>query len=142
MAVAELEAGPSAAGRRDPYDAGMKVRREVLGDGHVDQALAEADDFTRDFQDFVTRFAWGEVWDRPGIDRRTRSVVTLTALTAGGHLDELALHVRAALRNGLTPAEIEEVLLHTGVYCGLPAARSAFTVAQRVVREETTPEDA
>ncbi|MDT0380357.1 alpha/beta fold hydrolase [Streptomyces sp. DSM 42041] len=141
VAVAELEAGASAGIRRDPYEAGLKVRREVLGDGFVDRALAEADDVTRDFEDFATRYAWGEVWDRPGIDRRTRSVVTLTALTAGGHLDELALHVRAALRNGLTPVEITEVLLHAGVYCGLPAARAAFAVARDVVREETAPED-
>jgi 3-oxoadipate enol-lactonase / 4-carboxymuconolactone decarboxylase len=139
--VAELEAGSSAGGR-DAYDVGMKVRREVLGDGHVDRALDDADDFTRDFQDFVTRYAWGEVWDRSGIDRRTRSVVALTALVAGAHHSELAFHVRAALRNGLTPVEIKEVLLQSGVYCGLPAANSAFAVAQRVIREETAPDDA
>jgi 3-oxoadipate enol-lactonase/4-carboxymuconolactone decarboxylase len=130
---------PQVMGRPDPYDAGIKVRREVLGDAHVDRALAQADEFSGDFQDFVTRYAWGEVWDRPGLDRRSRSCVTLTALVAGGHLDELAFHTRAALRNGLTPVEIKEVLLQAAVYCGVPAANSAFKVAQQVIREETTP---
>ncbi|MCT2594073.1 4-carboxymuconolactone decarboxylase [Streptomyces sp. N2-109] len=139
--VAELEAGETSSVRVDPYDAGMKVRREVLGDAHVDRAAEAADDFTQDFQDFVTRYTWGEIWDRPGIDRRTRSVSTLSVLVAGGHLEELAFHTRAALRNGLTPAEIKEVLLHTGVYCGVPAANAAFAVAQRVIKEETTPEE-
>ncbi|MEU7278532.1 4-carboxymuconolactone decarboxylase [Streptomyces sp. NPDC045431] len=133
---------PVPAGRPDPYDAGMKVRREVLGDAHVDRATAAADDFTRDFQELITRYAWGEVWTREGLDRRTRSVVTLTALVAGGHLDELAFHTSAALRNGLSPAEIMEVLLQTAVYCGVPAANSAFKVAQQVIREETTPPEA
>lgn len=128
-------------GRPDPYDAGIKVRREVLGDAHVDRALAQADEFSGDFQEFITRYAWGEIWDRPGLDRRSRSCVTLTALVAGGHLDELAFHTRAALRNGLTPAEIKEVLLQAAVYCGVPAANSAFKVAQQVIREETTPEE-
>lgn len=128
-----------AAGRPDPYDAGMKVRREVLGDAHVDRATAAADDFTGDFQELITRYAWGEVWTREGLDRRTRSCVTLTALVAGGHLDELGFHTRAALRNGLTPAEIREVLIHAAVYCGVPAANSAFKVAQAVIQEETTP---
>jgi 3-oxoadipate enol-lactonase/4-carboxymuconolactone decarboxylase len=126
-------------GRPDPYDAGLKVRREVLGDAHVDRALAQADDFSGDFQEFITRYAWGEIWDRPGLDRRSRSCVTLTALVAGGHLEELAFHTRAALRNGLTPDEIKEVLLQAAVYCGVPAANSAFRVAQQVIREETTP---
>ncbi|MER7056283.1 MULTISPECIES: alpha/beta fold hydrolase [unclassified Streptomyces] len=128
-----------AQGRPDPYGAGLKVRREVLGDAHVDQALARADEFSGDFQELLTRYAWGEVWDRPGLDRRTRSCVTLTALVAGGHLDELAPHLRAALRNGLTPDEIKEVLLQAAVYCGVPAASGAFRVAQQVIREETTP---
>jgi 3-oxoadipate enol-lactonase/4-carboxymuconolactone decarboxylase len=132
-------APPQVMGRPDPYDAGIKVRREVLGDAHVDRALAQADEFSGDFQDFITRYAWGEIWDRPGLDRRSRSCVTLTALVAGGHLDELAFHTRAALRNGLTPAEIKEVLLQAAVYCGVPAANSAFKVAQQVIREETTP---
>ncbi|MFV0127011.1 4-carboxymuconolactone decarboxylase [Streptomyces sp. HMX112] len=130
----------AAPGHPDPYEAGMKVRREVLGDAHVDRAMAAADDFTGDFQELITRYAWGEVWTREGLDRRTRSCVTLTALAAGGHLDELAFHTRAALRNGLSPAEIKEVLLQTAIYCGVPAANSAFRVAQRVIREETTPE--
>ncbi|MFF3846399.1 4-carboxymuconolactone decarboxylase [Streptomyces sp. NPDC002328] len=130
---------PQVMGRPDPYDAGLKVRREVLGDAHVDRALSQADDFSGDFQEFVTRYAWGEIWDRPGLDRRSRSCVTLTALVAGGHLEELAFHTRAALRNGLTPDEIKEVLLQAAVYCGVPAASSAFRVAQQVIREETTP---
>ena len=130
---------PQAMGRPDPYDAGIKVRREVLGDAHVDRALAQADEFSGDFQEFITRYAWGEIWDRPGLDRRSRSCVTLTALVAGGHLEELAFHTRAALRNGLTPVEIKEVLLQAAVYCGVPAANSAFKVAQQVIREETTP---
>jgi 3-oxoadipate enol-lactonase/4-carboxymuconolactone decarboxylase len=127
------------SGRHDPYDTGIKVRREVLGDAHVDQTLAQADEFSGDFQEFVTRYAWGEIWDRPGLDRRSRSCVTLTALVAGGHADELASHIRAALRNGLTPGEIKEVLLQAAVYCGMPAAGRAFKVAQQVIREETTP---
>ncbi|MFF7450327.1 MULTISPECIES: alpha/beta fold hydrolase [unclassified Streptomyces] len=131
----------AGGGRPDPYDAGLKVRREVLGDAHVDRALAQADEFSGDFQEFLTRYTWGEIWDRPGLDRRSRSCVTLTALVAGGHLEELAVHVRAALRNGLTPVEIREVLLQTAVYCGMPAAGRAFTVAQQVVREETTPQE-
>ncbi|GGK75933.1 bifunctional 3-oxoadipate enol-lactonase/4-carboxymuconolactone decarboxylase PcaDC [Streptomyces flaveus] len=141
--VAEIAAAeqPEALGRPDPYDAGIKVRREVLGDAHVDRAFAQADEFSGDFQEFVTRYAWGEIWDRPGLDRRSRSCVTLTALVAGGHLEELAFHTRAALRNGLTPAEIKEVLLHAAVYCGVPAANSAFKVAQQVIREETTPQE-
>jgi 3-oxoadipate enol-lactonase/4-carboxymuconolactone decarboxylase len=115
---------------------GMRVRREVLGDAHVDRAVARTTGFTRDFQDLITRYAWGEIWTRPGLDRRTRSCVTLTALVAHGHLDELAMHVRAALRNGLTPDEIGEVLLQTAIYCGVPAANAAFAVAQRVLAEE------
>ncbi|MFB8755434.1 bifunctional 3-oxoadipate enol-lactonase/4-carboxymuconolactone decarboxylase PcaDC [Streptomyces nigra] len=138
--IAPAAAQQQTAGRPDPYDAGIKVRREVLGDAHVDQTLAQADEFSGDFQQLLTRYAWGEVWDRPGLDRRTRSCVTLTALVAGGHLDELAAHTRAALRNGLTPGEIKEVLLQAAVYCGVPAANSAFKVAQQVIREETTPE--
>ncbi|TBO60883.1 alpha/beta fold hydrolase [Streptomyces kasugaensis] len=126
--------------RGSTYEQGVKIRREVLGDAHVDRAEAATDGFTDDFQDFVIRYGWGETWSRPGLDRRTRSIVTLTALVAGGHHDALASHTRAALRNGLTPAEIKEILLHTAVYCGVPAAHAAFAVAQRVIREETTPE--
>jgi 4-carboxymuconolactone decarboxylase len=113
-----------------------KIRREVLGDAHVDAASERTTEFTADFQDLITRYAWGEIWGRPGLDRRTRSCITLTALVAQGHLEELALHVRAALRNGLTPDEIKEVLLQTAIYCGVPAANSAFAVAQRVLDEE------
>ena len=120
----------------DTYDSGLKVRREVLGDEHVDRALARRTEFTADFQDLITRYAWGEIWTRPGLDRRTRSCITLTALVAGGHQHELAMHVRAALRNGLTPDEIKEVLLHNAVYCGVPAANSAFAIAQEVLAEE------
>ncbi|WP_338028250.1 4-carboxymuconolactone decarboxylase [Actinomadura graeca] len=115
---------------------GMRTRRTVLGDAHVDRAVARTDDFTADFQDLITRYAWGEIWSRPGLDRRTRSCITLTAMVAGGHLDELAMHVRAARRNGLTREEIKEVLLQTAIYCGVPAANSAFAVAQRVLAEE------
>jgi 3-oxoadipate enol-lactonase/4-carboxymuconolactone decarboxylase len=139
--IAPAAAPPESAGRPDSYDTGIKIRREVLGDAHVDRALASADDFSGDFQEFLTRYTWGEIWDRPGLDRRTRSCVTLTALVAGGHLEELASHTRAALRNGLTPDEIKEVLLQAAVYCGVPAANSAFKVAQQVVREETTPQE-
>ncbi|WP_338702010.1 4-carboxymuconolactone decarboxylase [Streptomyces sp. Q6] len=139
--IAAAVVQPEAAGRPDPHDVGLKVRREVLGDAHVDRALATADDFSGDFQQLITRYAWGEVWSRPGLDRRMRSCVTLTALVAGGHLDELAFHTRAALRNGLTAAEIKEILLQSAVYCGVPAANSAFKVAQQVIREETTPQE-
>ncbi|MDT0614907.1 bifunctional 3-oxoadipate enol-lactonase/4-carboxymuconolactone decarboxylase PcaDC [Streptomyces lancefieldiae] len=139
IAPAVVPAPVPGQGRTDPYDAGLKVRREVLGDAHVDGALAQADEFSGDFQEFLTRYAWGEIWDRPGLDRRTRSCVALTALVAGGHLEDLASHTRAALRNGLTPGEIKEVLLQAAVYCGVPAANSAFRVAQQVIREETTP---
>lgn len=125
--------GWSDAERRER---GMAVRREVLGDAHVDRASANADAFTADFQDLITRNAWGEIWTRPGLDRRMRSAITLTALVAHGHFDELAMHVRAALRNGLSEDEIKEVLLQCGVYLGVPAANSAFAVAQRVLREE------
>jgi 4-carboxymuconolactone decarboxylase len=113
----------------------MRVRREVLGDEHVDRAVERTTDFTRDFQDLITRYAWGEIWARPGLDRRTRSCVTLTALVALGHWEELGMHVRAALRNGLTPDEIKEVLLQTAIYCGVPAANHAFAVASRVLDE-------
>jgi 4-carboxymuconolactone decarboxylase len=117
------------------YDRGMKVRREVLGDEHVDRAIGRTTEFTTDFQDFITRYAWGEIWSRPGLDRKTRSCITLTTLVALGRLDELELHVRAAVRNGLTEREIGEVFLQSAVYCGVPAANSAFAVAQRVLSE-------
>ena len=114
----------------------MRIRREVLGDEHVDRAVERTTEFTRDFQDLITRYAWGEIWARPGLDRRTRSCITLTALVALGRDEELALHVRAALRNGLTRDEIKEVLLQAAIYCGVPAANAAFAVAQRVLDEE------
>ena len=119
----------------EQHAAGMAVRRAVLGDRWVDRAVAATTDTTRDFQDFITRYAWGDVWSRPGLARRDRSIVTLTALVGGGHHEELAGHVRGALSNGLTRAEIGEVLLQTAVYCGVPTANSAFRVAQRVFDE-------
>jgi 3-oxoadipate enol-lactonase/4-carboxymuconolactone decarboxylase len=115
--------------------AGIAVRREVLGAAHVDRATAATTPFTRDFQDLITRYAWGEIWTRPGLDRRSRSMVTLTALVALGHHEELAMHIRAARTNGLTVEEIKEVLLQTAVYCGVPAANTAFRIAQAVLSE-------
>ncbi|MFF4587197.1 3-oxoadipate enol-lactonase [Streptomyces sp. NPDC001388] len=115
---------------------GMEVRREVLGDAHVDRAQARQSPFTARYQDFISRYAWGEIWTDPTLSRRERSMITLTALVAHGHYDELAMHVRAARRNGLTPEEIGAVLLQTAVYCGVPAANSAFATAQRVLEEE------
>jgi len=115
---------------------GMKIRREVLGDEHVDRAVAETTEFTAAFQDLITRYAWGEIWSRPGLDRRTRSMVTVAVLVALGRDRELEMHVRAALRNGVAPDELQEVLLHCAVYCGVPAANAAFAVAQRVLAEE------
>lgn len=117
---------------------GMQVRRQVLGDAHVDRAQARQTPFTARFQDFISRYAWGEIWTDPTLSRRERSMITLTALVAHGHYDELAMHVRAARHNGLTPEEIGAVLLQTAVYCGVPAANSAFAVAQRVLAEEGT----
>jgi 4-carboxymuconolactone decarboxylase len=120
----------------DPrYEAGMRVRREVLGDEHVDRSFERTTDLTRDFQDLITRYAWGDVWSRPGLDRRTRSCMTLTALIALGRENELAMHLRAAIRNGLTREEISEVLIQSAVYCGVPAANGAFAIAQRVLDE-------
>ena len=117
------------------YDAGMKVRREVLGDEHVDRATANATDFSRPFQEFITRAAWGEAWTRPGLERRERSIITLAVLTALRAENEIPMHVRAALRNGLTADEIREVLIHTAVYAGVPAANSAFALAQKTLAE-------
>ena len=123
----------SGEGRDEIHARGMEVRRAVLGDAHVDRAIERTTPFTEDFQDLITRYAWGEIWSRPGLDRRTRSCVTLTALVASGREHELEMHVRAALRNGLTPDEIGEVLLQCAVYCGVPAANGAFAIAQRVL---------
>jgi 4-carboxymuconolactone decarboxylase len=120
----------------DPYEEGMRVRREVLGDEHVDRAIENTTEFTAAFQEFITRNAWGAVWTREGLDRRTRSAITLAVLTALGREQELAMHVRAARTNGLTPEEISEVLLHTAVYAGVPASNAAFAVAQRVLADE------
>ena len=120
----------------DAHDRGMGIRREVLGDAHVDAAVAGTTPFTAEFQDLITRYAWGEIWARPSLDRRTRSCITLTALVALGHEHELAMHVRASLRNGLTPDEIKEVLLQTAIYCGVPAANRAFAIAQRTLQDE------
>jgi 4-carboxymuconolactone decarboxylase len=119
------------------YEQGMEVRRAVLGDAHVDRAIERTTEFTAPFQDFITRYAWGSIWAREQLDRRTRSAVTLAALTALGREHELAMHVRAALRNGLTATEIGEVLLHTSVYAGVPVANRAFAIADEVLREET-----
>jgi 4-carboxymuconolactone decarboxylase len=117
----------------EPHERGMAVRREVLGDEHVDAAIERTTEFTAEFQELITRYAWGEIWSRPGLDRRTRSLITLAMLVALGREEELAMHVRAALRIGLTPDEIKEVLLHSAIYCGVPAANGAFAVAQRVL---------
>ena len=117
------------------HDQGMTIRRAVLGDAHVDRAIAATTDFTADFQDLITRYAWGEIWTRPGLDLRQRSCITLTALVALGRLEELEMHVAAALRNSLTVDEIKEVLLQSAIYCGVPAANAAFAVAQRVLAD-------
>jgi 3-oxoadipate enol-lactonase/4-carboxymuconolactone decarboxylase len=113
----------------------MKVRREVLGGAHVDAAIEQTTEFTADFQELITRYAWGEIWSRPGLDRKTRSAITLTALIALNHHEELGMHVRAALRNGLSRDEIKEVLLHAAIYCGVPAANRAFAIAGQVLDE-------
>jgi 3-oxoadipate enol-lactonase/4-carboxymuconolactone decarboxylase len=112
---------------------GMKIRREVLGDAYVDRAQSTATPLTNDFQDLITRYAWGEIWSRPGLDRKTRSCITVAMTVALNKPDELALHLRGAMRNGVTVAELREVLLQTAVYCGIPAAHTAFKVAQEVL---------
>jgi 4-carboxymuconolactone decarboxylase len=120
----------------DPtLDEGMAVRRQVLGDEHVDRATANRTPFTEDFQEFITRYAWGGIWTRPGLDRRTRSCITVAMLAALGRHEELAMHVRAALRNGVTRDELREVLLQTAVYAGVPAANAAFAIANRTLEE-------
>ncbi len=116
--------------------AGMRIRREVLGDEHVDRAVASTTRFTADFQDLLTRYAWGDVWARPGLDRRTRSCITLAMLASLHHDEEVAMHVRAALRNGVTADEIGEVLLQVAVYAGVPAANRAFRIAQSVLQAD------
>jgi len=122
-----------AASTDEVYAAGMAVRREVLGDVHVDRANAATTDFTADFQRFITEYAWGTIWTRPGLDRRSRSLITLTALVARGHHEELAMHLRAARRNGLTNDEIKELLMQTAIYCGVPDANTAFRIAADVL---------
>ena len=120
----------------DEHERGMEVRREVLGDEHVDGAIEGTTEFTEEFQDLITRYAWGEIWTRPGLDRRMRSAITLTALIARGHFKELPMHLRAARRNGLSDDEIKEVLLQSAIYCGVPAANHAFAIASEVLAEE------
>jgi 4-carboxymuconolactone decarboxylase len=117
----------------DPYAAGMAVRRQVLGDAHVERAIAATDEFTADFQDLIVRYAWGEIWTRPGLPRHTRSCITVALLAAAGHDEELAMHVRAAVRSGVSRTEIKEVLLQVAVYAGVPAANRAFAIAQRTL---------
>ncbi|WP_029117742.1 4-carboxymuconolactone decarboxylase [Mycobacterium sp. URHB0044] len=136
--VAELIAqhvGVVPVATDDVYAAGMTVRREVLGDAHVDRAVAATTDFTADFQRMITQYAWGGIWTRPGLDRRSRSMITLTALVARGHHEEFAMHVRAARRNGLTNDEIKELLMQTAIYCGVPDANTAFRIAAEVLRD-------
>ena len=143
--IAQHLGGAAGQDGSDPiHEAGMEVRRAVLGDAHVDQAIERTTEFTAPFQDFITRYAWGSVWTRPGLERQTRSAVTLAVLTALGRENEIAMHVRGALRNGMTPAEIGEVLLHTAIYAGVPAANAAYAIAQRTIAQETQtggPED-
>ncbi len=117
---------------KERYDAGLKTRREVLGAPYVDKAMQGVDEFSQEFVELLNTYCWNDIWNRPGLDRRTRSCITLTALVAHGHLDELALHVRAALRNGLTKEEIKEVFLQVAIYCGVPAAVVAFRCAKEV----------
>jgi 3-oxoadipate enol-lactonase / 4-carboxymuconolactone decarboxylase len=132
--VPVVDAEPATDPAGDPvYDRGMTVRREVLGDAHVDRAVAATTELTRDFQDLITRYAWGSIWTRPGLDRRSRSMITITALIARGHHEELVMHLRAARRNGLTDDEIREVILQSAIYCGVPDANTAFRVAQTVL---------
>lgn len=123
------------------YAEGMRTRRQVLGDAHVDRAEASKTTFTTDFQELITRYAWGSVWTRPGLDRRSRSVAVLTAMIALGHWEELAMHVRAARTNGLSPDEIAEVIIQAAVYCGVPAANHAFAVAQQVLGSLETSDE-
>jgi 4-carboxymuconolactone decarboxylase len=121
----------------DAYDRGMTVRRAVLGDAHVDRATAAITDFNKEFQDLITRYAWGEIWARPGLDRKTRSCMVLTAMIALGHWDEFRMHVRAGFNNGLTEADIKEVILQAAIYCGVPAANHAFKEAAAIIAERS-----
>jgi 4-carboxymuconolactone decarboxylase len=119
----------------DPYDAGLAVRREVLSDEHVERSLGNRTEFTAEFQELITRYAWGSIWTRPGLERTTRSAVTLTAMIAGGYWEELEMHVHAALRNGMSPDQIKEVFLQCAVYCSVPAANIAFKIGARVLAQ-------
>jgi 4-carboxymuconolactone decarboxylase len=121
---------------RERFEAGMKLRREVLGDAHVDAAIAKRNIFSEAFQDLITRYAWGEIWTRPGLPRQTRSLITVAMLVALNREEELRMHLRAALRNGATPDEIRETLLQAAIYCGVPAANSAFRIAQEIFSEK------
>jgi 3-oxoadipate enol-lactonase/4-carboxymuconolactone decarboxylase len=125
----------SDAPKNKTYERGMKVRRAVLGDAHVDRATAGITDLTREFQDLITRYAWGEIWTRPGLDRKTRSCMVLSSMIALSHWDEFRMHVNAAFNNGLTEAEIKEVILQSAIYCGVPAANHAFKEAVAVFAE-------
>jgi 4-carboxymuconolactone decarboxylase len=120
---------------RERFEAGMKIRREVLGDAHVDAAIAKRNAFSEEFQDLITRYAWGEIWTRPGLSRQTRSLITVAMLVALNREEELRMHLRAALRNGATQEEIRETLLQSAIYCGVPAANSAFRIAQEIFSE-------
>jgi 4-carboxymuconolactone decarboxylase len=121
---------------RQRYEQGMKVRRAVLGDAHVDASLKNRNEFNEAFQDLITRYAWGEIWTRPGLPKQTRSMITLAMMVALNHADELQMHIRAALNNGVTRDEIREVLLQTAIYCGVPAANAAFHLAQEVFAQQ------
>jgi 3-oxoadipate enol-lactonase/4-carboxymuconolactone decarboxylase len=135
VAMALVMLADGALSQQQVYDAGIGVRRQVLGDAHVDRATAAATEFTAEFQQLITRYAWGTIWTRPGLDRRTRSLITITALVARGHHEELAMHVKAAIRNGVTPAEIRETLLQSAIYCGVPDANAAFRIASAALAE-------
>jgi 4-carboxymuconolactone decarboxylase len=123
---------------RERYDKGMEVRRAVLGDQHVDRSLQNLSDFNREFQDLVTRYAWGEIWTRPGLPRQTRSLIAIATLVALNRPEELRMHIRAAFNNGVTRNDIKEVLLQSALYCGLPAANSAFHTAEEIIAEMNT----
>ena len=133
-----IGARPAGEGLADGerWRSGMTVRRQVLSDEHVDRSIRNQTEITADFQDFITRVAWGDVWQRPGIDRRMRSVSVISSLIAHGHHEELAMHLRAALRNGLTVDEVKEVILQTAIYSGVPAANTAFRIANEVYGEK------
>jgi 4-carboxymuconolactone decarboxylase len=124
---------------RARHEAGMQVRRSVLGDAHVDRAETAKNDFDAEFQDMITRYAWGEIWTRPGLERHARSLVTIALLVALNRGEELRLHLRAARNNGVTPEEIREVLLHCAIYCGVPAANAAFHAAKEIMNDQAGP---